>query len=157
MNTEQKLLNEASCKHFKKNNNKNFNKNNLSKTRSRKQKFKNKPHQLQLKLKIRRKTLSKRLKNTKTTSVSATTAAKSSTSKNGIWTTEVQAEIKQTEEIPTAETVIKPMEDIKPVIETPVVSQAPEVPPEQPQEAPVDAQAKEENTRKKKIVRKNKK
>ena len=57
-------------------------------------------------------------------------------------TTEVQAEIKQTEEIPTAETVIKPMEDIKPVIETPVVSQAPEVPPEQPQEAPVDAQPK---------------
>ena len=57
-------------------------------------------------------------------------------------TTEVQAEIKQTEEIQTAETVIKPMEDIKPVIETPVVSQAPEVPPEQPQEAPVDAQPK---------------
>lgn len=32
-------------------------------------------------------------------------------------TTEVQAEIQQAEEIPTAETVIKPMEEIKPVIE----------------------------------------
>lgn len=36
-------------------------------------------------------------------------------------TTEIQAEIKENSELPTAETVIKPMEELKPVIEQPVV------------------------------------
>ena len=56
--------------------------------------------------------------------------------------TEVQAEIKQAEEIPTAETVIKPMEEIKPVIETPAAPPASEAQAEQPQETTVEAQPK---------------
>lgn len=53
--------------------------------------------------------------------------------------TEAKVEVKETDEIPTAETVIKPIEEIKPVIETPisVVEQTDEQPSIQPEKKQV--------------------